>query len=66
MALFKDIKRKNMNLARRNHIIRNRHSTGLIGGDSPEKEQVAKVFVKKKESLAKLKEGFDAIMQSRF
>ena len=66
MALFKDIKRNNNNLARRNHIIHNRHSNGLVGSDSPEKDQVAKVFVKKAGSLKKRKEGFDAIMQSRF
>ena len=38
MALYKDIKKKKTNLARRNSLIHNRHSTGLIGSDSPEKE----------------------------
>ena len=66
MALYKDIKKKKTNLARRNSLIHNRHSTGLIGSDSPEKEQVAKVFVKKGESLKRRKEGFDSVMQSRF
>ena len=50
LSLFKQIKQNNKTLARRNHIIEQRHKTGLMGADSPEKQdKVPKVYKKKSE-----------------
>ena len=67
LSLYKQIKQNNKNLARRNHIIDNRHKTGLLGSDSPEKQtKVPKVFAKKSEQQKKHRDGFAATMDNRF
>ena len=66
MSLYKELKRNNKNLARRDHIIATRHKTGLLGSDSPEKaDKVARVYAKTSEKQRRKKEGFDAVIGKR-
>lgn len=66
MSLYKELKRNNKNLARRDHIIATRHKTGLLGGDSPEKaDKVARAYAKTSEKQRRKKEGFDAVIGKR-